>query len=121
MGGKGNIFRFINDVYQEKCPKCKVGEAFESGRSSLSIPKMHDSCSNCNYRFEREPGYFIGAMYLSYALAIAQCVAVYVLLQLLYPSLSIEWILSSLMITILIFSKKNFKWSRLLYIYIFPW
>jgi hypothetical protein len=32
---------------------------------------MHDTCPNCGLVFEREPGYFMGAMYISYTLAMA--------------------------------------------------
>ena len=31
---------------------------------------MHERCSVCHLRYEREPGYFLGAMYISYALAL---------------------------------------------------
>ena len=31
---------------------------------------MHPRCTVCNLRFEREPGYFLGAMYISYGLAL---------------------------------------------------
>jgi uncharacterized protein (DUF983 family) len=30
---------------------------------------MHETCAICGHRFLREPGYFQGAMYVSYALA----------------------------------------------------
>jgi hypothetical protein len=32
---------------------------------------MYDCCPNCGLRFNREPGYFLGAMYISYGLGIA--------------------------------------------------
>lgn len=32
---------------------------------------MNERCSICGLKFEREPGYFLGAMYISYALALA--------------------------------------------------
>jgi hypothetical protein len=32
---------------------------------------MHRTCPDCGLPFEREPGYFLGAMYFSYALAVA--------------------------------------------------
>ena len=32
---------------------------------------MHDRCPQCGLRFNREPGYFLGAMYISYGLALA--------------------------------------------------
>ena len=36
---------------------------------------MHDRCPICGLRFNREPGYFLGAMYISYGLGIAVVVA----------------------------------------------
>lgn len=30
---------------------------------------MHELCPNCALRYEVEPGYFIGAMYVSYAIS----------------------------------------------------
>jgi hypothetical protein len=31
---------------------------------------MYERCSVCDLKFEREPGYFLGAMYISYGLAL---------------------------------------------------
>ena len=31
---------------------------------------MHQQCPVCDLKFEREPGYFLGAMYISYGLAL---------------------------------------------------
>jgi hypothetical protein len=31
---------------------------------------MHESCPVCDLKFEREPGYFLGAMYVSYAIGV---------------------------------------------------
>src|SRR5262245_20452711 len=48
-----------------RCPRC--------GRAPLfaSWIRMHDSCSACGMRFEREQGYFVVAIYVNYALTIA--------------------------------------------------
>ena len=32
---------------------------------------MNDRCPECGLRFNREPGYFLGAMYISYGLGLA--------------------------------------------------
>lgn len=32
---------------------------------------MHSRCPVCDLKFEREEGYFLGAMYISYSLALA--------------------------------------------------
>jgi uncharacterized protein (DUF983 family) len=34
------------------------------------FPKMHERCSVCDLKFDREPGYFLGAMYVSYGLGL---------------------------------------------------
>jgi len=32
---------------------------------------MHERCAVCELRFEREPGYFVGAIYINYAVTAA--------------------------------------------------
>jgi len=36
----------------------------------MGFPRMCEQCPNCGLKFEREPGYFLGAMYISYGLAL---------------------------------------------------
>jgi uncharacterized protein (DUF983 family) len=61
------------------CPRCRTGKIF---RSSIfaGFPKMHECCPVCGLKFEREPGYFLGAMYISYGLALFTIVGLSVLL-----------------------------------------
>lgn len=47
-----------------RCPRCLRGRVW---RSFLG---MHERCPSCGLLFEREPGYFTGAMVVSYALAV---------------------------------------------------
>jgi uncharacterized protein (DUF983 family) len=44
------------------------------------FPKMCERCSICDLKFEREPGYFLGAMYLSYGLGVLIMALIAVLL-----------------------------------------
>jgi hypothetical protein len=44
---------------------------------------MRDCCPTCGLHFNREPGYFLGAMYISYGLGLAVIVALAVALWLL--------------------------------------
>jgi hypothetical protein len=41
---------------------------------------MYETCPVCNLKFNREPGYFIGAMYVSYGLSIPPVLALVMLL-----------------------------------------
>jgi uncharacterized protein (DUF983 family) len=56
-------------IAHETCPRCRKGPIF---RASLlrGYLVMHEQCLVCGLKFEREPGYFLGAMYFSYMLSI---------------------------------------------------
>lgn len=112
---------FLKSVFQEKCPNCGEGNVFKKGLGIFKIPVMHENCSKCDYRFEREPGYFIGAMYLSYALAIFQGIISFLICSAISAELSAEWMLVVSISPMLLLAKQNFKWSRIIYIHIFPW
>jgi len=73
----------ILSILQCKCPSCSKGKMFRSRGNPLlfKIPKMSESCDKCEHKFEIEPGFFFGAMYVSYALAVAQMVACFVIFK----------------------------------------
>jgi len=59
----------VVDILHQRCPRCRTGNIF---RYSIfrGFPKMHERCPVCDLKFEREPGYFLGAMYVSYGIGI---------------------------------------------------
>ena len=59
----------VRDIFCQRCPRCRMGNIFPYS-VFRGFPKMHERCSVCDLKFEREPGYFLGAMYVSYALAL---------------------------------------------------
>jgi uncharacterized protein (DUF983 family) len=69
----------VADILRQRCPRCRTGRIF---RYSIfrGFPKMHDRCPVCDLRFDREPGYFLGAMYVSYGLGIVIVVFIAALL-----------------------------------------
>jgi uncharacterized protein (DUF983 family) len=58
----------LSGILQQLCPRCREGKIFR--RSLFLFPGMHERCSACNLKFERESGYFLGAMYIGYGLAL---------------------------------------------------
>lgn len=106
-------------MFSGKCPHCEKGQVFyKNGNPFLiQMPKMHSHCQECGHRFEREPGYFFGAMYVSYAIAVAEMVAIFVISRLFVTDLLNSFIImagiSVFLMTI------NFKYSRLIWMYIF--
>jgi len=103
-----------------KCPKCNEGQVFENkGNVFLfRIPKMNDRCSVCNYKFDKEPGYFFGAMYLSYALAIAEMMAVFICTYWFLPT---WWFFGAIMSVLVLMSFYNYRVSREIWVKLFPY
>jgi len=50
------------------CPRCRAGKIFL--KSVWLFPGMHERCPVCGLKFEREDGYFLGAMYIGYGLGL---------------------------------------------------
>lgn len=56
-------------ILKAKCPQCQSGKMFIHPVYKLNgFMAMNDTCPICNLTFEIEPGYFWGAMYVSYAI-----------------------------------------------------
>ena len=52
------------------CPQCRKGKIFSKPfYSQTGFDDMYEHCPHCGLRYEVEPGYFIGAMYVSYAVS----------------------------------------------------
>jgi uncharacterized protein (DUF983 family) len=52
-----------------RCPSCRKGNLFPNKNWLDFSFTMNKNCSVCNLKFEREPGFFYGAMFVSYILS----------------------------------------------------
>ncbi len=64
----------LNALANGKCPRCQSGKMFAKPAYNSSFTQMFEHCPVCNLRFEIEPGFFWGAMYVSYALSTAMMI-----------------------------------------------
>jgi uncharacterized protein (DUF983 family) len=55
-----------NAILRLRCPRCGQGHVYQP----RSLLRMYHECIVCGLKYEREPGFFLGAMYFSYGLAI---------------------------------------------------
>lgn len=117
---KSGALKTVKSIVSQKCPHCGESKVFEKN-SWFKIPHMKEKCDHCSYRFDREPGYFLGAMYVSYGLAVLQGIITFVLLHTIVPNLETIWVPFIILGVILILSRSNFKLSRVIYIHLFPW
>ncbi len=112
--------KVINSLL-EKCPKCGKGKMFEQGAKLFQIPPMKEKCELCGYKFDREPGYFLGAMYISYGLAVFQGIITFLICYFMFPNLATIWTPVFIMLVIIIMAPKNYRLARSIYVHIFPW
>jgi phage FluMu protein Com len=103
-----------------KCPRCRVGNVFIGSTYSFKAQKMNEHCPHCNLKFEREPGYFYVAMFVSYAFNVAEIVtasvAAYIFgLELDYENL--YYFIAVLFVTSIVFAPFNFRYSRMVLLY----
>jgi hypothetical protein len=79
---------------------------------------MAAACSHCNEIYEKEPGNFYGAMYVSYALTTGWFMVNYALYAWVF-TISAAFFLSYIAISIILLSPLTFRWSRSLWISFF--
>lgn len=110
----------LHAALHAKCPKCREGNMFANNLYSLSGQKMNKTCPECGYTFEIEPGYFYVAMFVSYAMNVAEMVTVAVAayifgLKLEYDNL---WYYIILLFSVsVVLSPLNYRYSRMILLY----
>ncbi len=65
------LLHLISRSLRRRCPLCGEGKLFR-----LWL-RMHLTCPKCGVTFAREPGYFMGSVYLNYGLTAAIVAGVY--------------------------------------------
>jgi uncharacterized protein (DUF983 family) len=100
-----------------KCPKCRKGDMFSNSTYSLRGQKSYTNCPYCNFQFEVEPGYFYVAMFVSYAMVVAQMVPMAVGTYLLTGSESPWLYIGILLGTAFLLSPFNYRYSRVILLY----
>ena len=108
----------LNAALLAKCPRCRQGNLFANSMYGFKPQKMNVHCSHCGLRFEREPGYFYVAMFVSYGLTTAQMIAIGVLTYLITGEENSPWIyLITIFTGIILLSPFNYRYSRVILLY----
>ena len=72
----------LYSIVYNKCPRCHEGNFFEKNNpyNLKQFARMNKSCPACKEDFERETGFYYGAMYASYGLTVAFGVGLFLLM-----------------------------------------
>jgi uncharacterized protein (DUF983 family) len=95
------------------CPRCGVGQLYAKPF------RMESNCRQCGLQFEREQGYFIGAIYINYAATITVAIPGFFLLD-AFSSITVEqqlwfWIPFAVVFPLLFFHHSRALWLVLDY------
>ncbi len=102
------------------CPKCQK-ESMYLDPNPLRLGKtlkMNEKCSHCGLKYQIEPSFFYGAMYVSYGLNVAAGIAAFIISYLVFKtSLKVAFI--SIIISLILLFPFILRWSRNVYINMF--
>lgn len=114
------VAEIIYSAVGNKCPKCHTGKVFHSDNPYKpgGALKMNETCSSCHLTYEREPGFFFGAMYVSYALMAAVFITWFVS-DLLWLNMSPGALAGAAISSMLILFPIIYRWSRIIWINFF--
>lgn len=63
-------------VMTSKCPRCREGKVFAKPLfREWDFLRIHENCPSCGVKYEIEPGFFWGAMYINYGFNVATLTA----------------------------------------------
>jgi uncharacterized protein (DUF983 family) len=110
----------LYSIAANKCPSCQEGDFFiyKNPYNLKKFDKMNDSCQVCHADFEKEPGFYQGAMYVNYALSIATGIGWFLLVYLMYGFDPFIFMISFSVLLILLLPLM-FRIGRLLWINLF--
>ncbi|MDL2144931.1 MULTISPECIES: DUF983 domain-containing protein [Flavobacterium] len=110
----------LNSILTGSCPRCQK-ESMYSDRNPLHLTKvlkMNENCSHCGLKYQIEPSFFYGAMYVSYGLNVAVGIAAFIVSFVFFKT-SVEESFLIIVATLILLFPFVLRLSRNLYINMF--
>ncbi len=110
----------LNSILTGTCPRCQKESMFVD-QNLLHVHhciKMNEKCSTCGLKYQIEPSFFYGAMYVGYGLNVAIGIAVFIMSSVILNA-SIKTSFISIIIAIIILVPIVLRLSRTIYINMF--
>lgn len=115
-----NLKDTLYTTVSNKCPRCHHGKVFENNNpySLKNGLKMNKNCPDCGLKYEKEPGFFYGAMYVSYALQVALFIILFTL-NYWFFNVSAGVLVTMVITSIVALFPVTFRWSRIIWLNFF--
>lgn len=102
-----------------RCPRCHEGKIFSSSALSFHFAEMPETCPVCGQPTEPEPGFYYGAMFVSYAFSVAIFAVTAVALYFLFGDPAIWVYVVTVAGVAMLFTPLSVRYSRMLMLYWF--
>ncbi len=102
-----------------KCPHCHEGAIFKQSAFSLKFTDTYERCPVCDIRYEPEPGFFYGSMYIGYAFTVATLIISTIVLFNIFDNPPLYVYFAVIIGISLLNIPFNFRYSRVIYLYLF--
>lgn len=102
------------------CPKCHQESMYANKNPYVlsEVIKMNEECSHCATKYQIEPSFFYGSMYVSYAVGVAFAVAAFIISYSIFESsLTVAFIV--IVLTLIGFMPIIMRLSRNIWINLF--
>lgn len=110
----------LNSILTGSCPKCQ-NESMYSDKNPLHLTKvlkMNEKCNHCGLKYQIEPSFFYGAMYVSYGLNVATGIAAFIV-SFVFLKTTIEQSFLAIIVTLIVLFPFVLRLSRNIYINMF--
>ena len=103
-------------IRRQFCPRCRQGRIFRGPLYRAPLATL-DNCPVCGLKYEREQGYFLGAMYVSYILSVPPVLLLIVLIWKL-SAWPFDWSIMAAFIAYLPFVPVVARFARVVWMYV---
>ena len=117
----------LYSILNFKCPYCHEGQFFLAHPYNLRrAGDLLEKCPVCHRRYTIEPGFYYGAMYVSYAMTVAVAVSMWVAILVLAPDMALDWqvgLIGSVMLlgAPLFYALSKITWANMFFEYKGPY
>jgi uncharacterized protein (DUF983 family) len=110
----------LYSIFRFRCPKCHEGKFFVSNPYDLKkAGDLHENCSVCGLKYEAEPGFYYGAMYVAYALGVALFVTIWTSFILFIPWVSVWWQVGTIIFATVVLGPYLYALSKIIWANLF--
>ncbi len=81
----------VNSILTGTCPRCQNESMYveKNPYNLATVIKMNENCGHCGLKYQLEPSFFYGAMYVSYGVNVAIGIAAFIIAY-VFPALEFE-------------------------------